>query len=44
MKKSPEAVTPLGFLLLIFSLSISPLPFGTGEKVKPTKSLGITGF
>ena len=44
MKNSPEAVTPLGFLLLIFSLSILPLPFGTGEKLKPSYTLLLLGF
>lgn len=44
MQKSPEASTPLGFLLFIFSLSILPRPFGQGEKVKPPKSLDNTGF
>jgi hypothetical protein len=30
IKKKPRGLKPLGFLLRIFSLSISPVPFGTG--------------
>ena len=43
-KNSPEALTPLGFLLWLFSLSISPCPFGTSEILKPIQCLDITGF